>query len=73
MYLYERDEYRFLEIYKRHNYRHPKLIWNASMRQTLEKEIKERAEKFLNSLRQFAYDPKKICDPQNIPIYNESL
>ena len=67
-YLYENNEQKFLEIYRRHNYRHPKLIWNASMRQTLEKEIKDGAERFMIDLRHFANDPRKIRCPEAIPV-----
>ena len=42
-YLYENDEQIFLEIYRRHDYRHPILIWSASMRKTLEEKIKSNA------------------------------
>ena len=46
-FLYENDEQSFLEIYRRHDYRHPSLIWNASMRSTLENKIKDNAKVFL--------------------------
>ena len=60
-FLYEKDEFMFLEIYRRHNYRHPTLIWNREMRETLENKVKQCAENFLTKLRDFAADPKLLC------------
>ena len=62
-FLYENDEQRFLEIYRRHDYRHPLLIWSASMRQTLENKIKNNASQFLKQLADFARDPDMLKRP----------
>jgi len=64
-YLYENDEQSFMEIYRRHDYRHPILIWNASMRSTLENKIKENAKTFLSMLGAFAREHR---DPKLIPV-----
>ena len=42
-FLYENTDEKFLEIYRRHDYKHPILIWNEKMRQTLEQTIKQNA------------------------------
>lgn len=42
-YLYEKGEESFLEIYRRYDYKHPILIWNADMRTTLDNKIKDNA------------------------------
>ena len=72
-YLYENDEQRFLEIYRRHDYRHPTLIWNQSMRQTLEDTIKDNARAFLADLRWFANDPEAFRTPGRIPVFERSV
>ena len=72
-FLYENDEQRFLDIYRRHDYRHPTLIWNQSMRQTLEETIKDKARVFLADLRWFANDPEAFRRPELIPVNERSV
>ena len=74
-YLYEnqKNDQKFLEIYRRHDYRHPRLIWNQSMRNTLEDKIKNNARKFLSDLREFAHDRERYRVPAEIPIFERSV
>ena len=72
-FLYEKNDQKFLEIYRRHDYRHPLLIWNQSMRNTLEDKIKNNAKGFLTDLRAFANDSMRFRRPNEIPVFKRSV
>ena len=72
-YLYEKGEESFLEIYRRYDYKHPILIWNADMKSTLDNKIKDNAHQFLQDLRAFAQNVDTDRDPERIAIYDKRL
>lgn len=47
-YYYERDQQKFLNIYKEKSYRSPILIWNQELRLLLENKITDHAKDFID-------------------------